>query len=177
MDSARLTLREIECEALSKLLEAARFLEMDVGTPTELLQRATGQLYDLYVQLESTFNELKHAKDQLDEEKLNKVALDSLKAIIATFSHYLNNAAATISGRTQLLDLALQKGNISDPQGMLGKSLPVYDKGVEQILSVIDKLKKITIFKTAIYHDNTRIIDFEKELREFDAATTKITHE
>lgn len=167
-------LKDIECDALSKLLVAARFLEMDVGTPVELLQRSTTQLYGLYVQLEDMYRQLQETKDKLDEEKLNKVAFESLQAIIATFSHYLNNAAATISGRTQLLDLALKKGDLEDHSGILTKSLPVYDKAIDQILSVIDKLKRVTIFKTAIYHDNTRIIDFEKELRQFDEATSKI---
>lgn len=167
-------LKEIEYEALSKLLVTARFLEMDVGTPVELLQRSTAQLYELYVQMEDMYKQLQVTKDQLDEEKLNKVALESLQAIIATFSHYLNNAAATISGRTQLLELAHKRGDLSDPTGILTKSLPVYGKAIDQILSVIDKLKKVTIFKTAIYHDNTRIIDFEKELRQFDEVTAKM---
>jgi putative nucleotidyltransferase with HDIG domain len=168
-------LKEIEYEALSKLLVTAKFLEMDVGTPVELLQRSTAQLYELYARMEDMYKQLRETKDQLDEEKLNKVALESLQAIIATFSHYLNNAVATISGRTQLLELAHRKGDLSDPTGILTKSLPVYGKAIDQILSVIDKLKKVTIFKTAIYHDNTRIIDFEKELRQFDEATAKIS--
>jgi putative nucleotidyltransferase with HDIG domain len=167
-------LKEIEYESLSKLLVTAQFLDMDVGTPVELLQRSTAQLYELYAQMEDMYKQLQATKDQLDEEKLNKVALESLQAIIATFSHYLNNAAATISGRTQLLELAHKKGDLSDPTGILTKSLPVYGKAIDQILSVIDKLKKVTIFKTAIYHDNTRIIDFEKELRQFDEVTAKM---
>jgi putative nucleotidyltransferase with HDIG domain len=168
-------LKEIECDALSKLVTTAQFLEMDVGTPVELLQQSTSQLYGLYVQMEGMYRQLQETKDKLDEEKLNKVAFESLQAIIATFSHYLNNSAATISGRTQLLELALKKGDLVDTTGILAKSLPVYGKAIDQILSVIDKLKKVTIFKTAIYHDNTRIIDFEKELRQFDEVAQKIT--
>lgn len=101
----------------------------------------------------------------LDEEKLNKVALESLQAIIATFSHYLNNAVASISGRTQLLELALRDGRLEDTDAIISKSIQVYERNAEQITSVIDKLKKITVFKTAIYHDHTKIIDFEKEAR------------
>jgi HD-like signal output (HDOD) protein len=168
-------LKEIEYEALSKLLATAQFLDMDVGTPVELLQRSTAQLYDLYVQMEDMYKQLQVTKDELDEEKLNKVALESLQAIIATFSHYLNNAVATISGRTQLLELAHKKGDLSDPTGILTKSLPVYGKAIDQILSVVDKLKKVTVFKTSIYHDNTRIIDFEKELRQIDEVTAKMS--
>lgn len=167
-------LKEIEYEALSQLLTTAQFLDMDVGTPVELLQRSTTQLYNLYVQMEEMYKQLQATKDQLDEEKLSKVALESLQAIVATFSHYLNNSVATISGRTQLLELAFRKGELGDPTGILARSLPVYGKAIDQILSVVDKLKKVTIFKTAIYHDNTRIIDFEKDIRQFEDAPAKV---
>jgi two-component system cell cycle response regulator len=167
-------LKEIEYEALSQLLSTAQFLDMDVGTPVELLQRSTTQLYNLYVQMEEMYEQLQATKDQLDEEKLSKVALESLQAIVATFSHYLNNSAATISGRTQLLELAFRKGELGDPTGILARSLPVYGKAIDQILSVVDKLKKITVFKTTIYHDNTRIIDFEKDIRQFEDAPAKV---
>lgn len=169
-------LKQIEYEALGKLLEAAQFLDMDVGSPLELLQESTAKLYDLYVYTENMYNELKQAKEKLDERRLNKVALESLQAIVATFSHYLNNAVATISGRTQLLDLALKNETIKDQGGVLTKSLPVYEKSCEQILSVIEKLKKVTVFKTAIYHDNTRIIDFEKELNQIKEDISQLTH-
>ncbi len=158
-------LKEIEYAALSEMMERSQHLEIDVGNPSELLQRATHQLYNLYSFTEGLYHDLVETKAQLDEEKLNKVALESLQAIVATFSHYLNNAIASVSGRTQLLEMALNSGRIEDGEGLLRKSLEVYDRNVEQISSVIEKLKSVKIFKTAIYHENTKIIDFEKEAR------------
>ncbi len=158
-------LKEIEYAALSRLLEASQHLDVDVGTPMELLQKATNQLYHLYTYADQLYQELVQTKEKLDEEKIHRVALESLQAIVATFSHYLNNAVASISGRTQLLELAMRNGQVDDPDGILAKSLVVYDKSADQITSVIDKLKHVTVFKTAIYHDNTKIIDFEKEAR------------
>ncbi len=157
--------KEIEYAALSRLLEASQYLDVDVGSPTELLQRATSSLYQLYSYTDRLYAELVETKEKLDEEKLQRVALESLQAIIATFSHYLNNAVASISGRTQLLELARRSGQVDDPDGVLSKALGVYEKAADQITGVIDKLKRVTVFKTAIYHDNTRIIDFEKEAR------------
>lgn len=165
LDLSANDLKEIEYAALSRLLETSQYLDVDVGTPSELLQQATNQLYSLYSYTEQLYHELIQTREQLDEEKLQRVALESLQAIVATFSHYLNNAVASISGRTQLLEMSLNNGQVDDPDGVLGKSLAVYEKGADQITAVIDKLKKVTVFKTAIYHDNTKIIDFEKEAR------------
>lgn len=158
-------LKEIEYSGLSIMMERSQFLEIDVGSPSELLQRATFQLYNLFSYTEGLYRELAQTRAQLDEERLNKVALESLQAIVATFSHYLNNAIASVSGRTQLLELALKSGRIDDPEGLIKKSIDVYDRNVEQISSVIEKLKGVKIFKTAIYYDDTKIIDFEKEAR------------
>ncbi len=165
LDLATADLKEIEYSGLSRLLESSQYLDVDVGTTAELLQQATNQLYSLYSFTEQLYRELMQTKEQLDEEKLHRVALESLHAIVATFSHYLNNAVASISGRTQLLEMSMNNGQVDDPDGVLAKSLVVYEKGAEQITAVIDKLKKVTVFKTAIYHDNTKIIDFEKEAR------------
>ena len=121
LDLATADLKEIEYSGLSRLLESSQYLDVDVGTTAELLQQATNQLYSLYSFTEQLYRELMQTKEQLDEEKLHRVALESLHAIVATFSHYLNNAVASISGRTQLLEMSMNNGQVDDPDGVLAK--------------------------------------------------------
>jgi HD-like signal output (HDOD) protein len=94
-------LKQIVVNALSAFLRSSTYMDIEVGSPVTLLEQAAGRLYDLYSGLEQQFVELKETRQKLREEQLQRVAFESLQAIIATFSHYLNNAAATISGRTQ----------------------------------------------------------------------------
>lgn len=158
-------LKEIEIESISAFMNAAGYLEIEVGAPEILLRKATEHLYELYCVAEDNYEELRRTREQLKEEQLNQAALESLQAIVATFSHYLNNAVATISGRTQLLELALKEQELEDHTGIIAKSINVYQKSSEQIIAVIDKLKKINVYRTAIYHDDTKIIDLDSAPR------------
>ncbi len=155
-------LKQIVVDALLAFLRSSTYMDIEVGSPVTLLEQAAGRLYDLYAGLETQFVELKETREKLREEQLQRVAFDSLQAIVATFSHYLNNAAATISGRTQLLELALQKNEIDDKTGIIVKSLTAYAKSADQIVSVISSLKNLTVYETSVYHADTKIIDLAK---------------
>ena len=155
-------LKQVVVDALSGFLRSSTYMDIEVGSPIALLEQAVAQLYDLYSGMERQFLELKETRQRLHEEQLQEVAFDSLQAIVATFSHYLNNAAATISGRTQLLELALQKNEIDDKTGVIAKSLTAYSKSADQIVSVISSLKNLTVYETSVYHADTRIIDLAK---------------
>jgi putative nucleotidyltransferase with HDIG domain len=168
-------LKKIVVDALSAFLEATSYLEIPVGEVSELLQQATDHLHELYCTAEDNYLELKQSRLRLEQEQLNRAALESLQAIIATFSHYLNNAAATISGRTQLLELALKQGEVDDSTGVVTKSIEVYHKSADQIVDVISKLKKLTVVETSIYHANTKIIDLANAWRKPETADADVT--
>jgi putative nucleotidyltransferase with HDIG domain len=154
-------LKDVEVESISSFMRTASYLEFEVGSTEILLQKATEHLYELYCVAEDNYGQLRKARNRLQEDQLNRAALESLQAIVATFSHYLNNAVATISGRTQLLELALKDKDVEDRTGIVAKSIGVYQKSSEQIIAVIEKLKKINVYRTAIYHDDTKIIDLD----------------
>ena len=147
-------LKQIELTALTTFLKAAE------------------HLYELYAIADNNYQELKQARQKLKEEQLNRAAVESLQAIVATFSPYLNNATAAISGRTQLLELALRDGDIHDKNETIARALEVFERSCEQIVSVIHKLKNINVFKTSIYHDSTKIIDLDKSEARREAELT-----
>jgi hypothetical protein len=97
---------------------------------------------------------------------MEKAALESLKTIAATFNHYINNAAATILGRAQLVQVKLERGEIIDARGDAGQAMELIIGGVDTICSVVKELKQLTVFETTVYHDDTYILDIEKKLKE-----------
>lgn len=159
-------LKQIVVDSLSSFLRTSTYMDIEVGSPLVLLEQAATQLYDLYTGLEQQFHELKETRDKLHEEQLRLAAYESLQAIVATFSHYLNNAAATISGRTQLLELALENNEIDDKTGVVAKSVAAYNKSSDQIVSVIASLKNLNVVETTVYHADTKIIDLAKGQRQ-----------
>jgi signal transduction histidine kinase len=97
---------------------------------------------------------------------MKKAALESLKAIATTFSHYINNATAAILGRAQLMELAITKGEIVDQKGIAALSAGTIVDAVETISTILEELKKMTAFETTLYHDDTYILDVESKIRE-----------
>jgi len=91
--------------------------------------------------------------------------LSTISTITATFNHYINNAAATILGRAQLIEFGLNKGEIVDNKGSLEKSISVISNGVNTITAFMDELKNLAEPNTIVYHDDTYIIDLEERIK------------
>jgi len=166
---------KIEEYHLNQTLDEAKFLEIDVGSQSDILIEANRMLYNQYLTVENLLWENHQMQELLVRAKMDKAALDTLKTITATFHHYINNAVATILGRAQLLEVALQKGDVADSGGVAAMSMQVIINGVATIRSVMEELTKLTTFKTTVYHDDTHIIDIENKLKEKLRAIEKVS--
>ena len=63
---------------------------------------------------------------------------------MATLSHYLNNAAMAIYGRSQMLRIQLRKGERESLLDKLPSGLNVIDTGVKKIVAVLAEMKEIS---------------------------------
>ena len=104
-------------------------------------------------------------------EKATRAILD---AICATFSHYLNNATTTILGHAELVQMAVQRGLVSDPDGRLVESMRRVESAVINISAVLTEMKQLTHFDIVSYHDRARILNIEEGVRRrVDAMRTR----
>ena len=157
---------EIQERTLTQLLKESEFLEIKIGSLTDLLGAANALIYRQYLFVESILRENRKMQAQIARDQVKKAALDSLKTITATLSHYINNASATILGRAQLVELAIKKGNVSDSEHVAANSMDIIIRSVEMISLVLEELKKLSSFDTTHYHDETDILDIEDHLKE-----------
>ncbi|MBU1318153.1 MAG: HDOD domain-containing protein [candidate division Zixibacteria bacterium] len=158
-------LTEIEKKAVTNFMETASFLEIDVGTPLELAQRANELMNDMFGQLELLYRQLSEHHERLPIDKIDTIATDVMYTVVATFSHYFNNACATILGRSQLVELALDKGEVSDSASeILRRSIGVIQSGVESISNVLSVMRSVESFQTVQYHESAKIIDLKEQL-------------
>ncbi|UCD63887.1 MAG: HDOD domain-containing protein [Candidatus Zixiibacteriota bacterium] len=158
-------LKPIEEQLMSHTVEQARFLEIDIGSTEEILVEANLMLYHHYNAAENLLKENNQMHREITQTQMEKAALESLKTITATFNHYINNAAATILGRAQLIELGMKRGEIVDSQNKTTHALDVIINGVNTIQLVLEELKNLESYETAVYHDETRIIDIENRVR------------
>lgn len=158
-------IKEIEKEMMSRTVNEAEFLGIEIGSDHDLLVEANQLVYQHYLAVENLLLERSEMQKEINRAKMEKAALETLKTISATFNHYINNAAATILGRAQLLELKLESGEIIDNSSTAKQAMKTIINGVQTISAVLSELKKLSEFNTIVYHDDTYIIDIEKKIK------------
>jgi signal transduction histidine kinase len=166
-------LSEIEPLIVPRFLESASFLEVDVGSPVDLLTEANTRIFDLYREVEDLLNSIKTETDFEQRLEFDRLAVEILHTVVATFSHYFNNACASILGRSQLIEMALKKGDLNDHNNVLNNSLIAIQNGVNSITGTLQELKQVKSFKTTLYHEKTLIIDLEDSLKKYKPVPDK----
>lgn len=131
---------------------------------TDMLLQAHTQITTLCQSCEDRLKEKFRNISRKNEEDRKKAELESLRIILATFSHYINNATTSIMGRSQLIDFAIKRGEIKDESGKISSSMKIIQQGVENITSVLNGLKKLDSFRTIKYHERSNIIDLQDKI-------------
>jgi len=93
------------------------------------------------------------------EHEKQKVALDTLKQLMVTMSHYLLNANMIIGGKVRHCRKATSDGDIL-------AALDVVEENGRKIDAVISALRKVTEIKTAYYTTDGRVemLDIAQEI-------------
>ncbi len=156
---------DILSSQLDEVIETAKYLDIDIGSPVELLGSANEMLYNLYMNIDNLLREQSAIKEKLIEEEKRKSSIRSMRILLATLSHYINNATAAILGRAQLLELSIAKGDLIDTNGSGEISLKIIQRSVDSITAVLSELKVLENFDTVRYFENSMILDIEGKLR------------
>ncbi|RKX28264.1 MAG: hypothetical protein DRP47_04770 [Candidatus Zixiibacteriota bacterium] len=151
---------------LRQTTEEAEFLDIDIGSVSELLSEANQILFSQYLTLDKLLRENRTMQRQIAQARIEAAALETLKAITATFNHYINNAIGTILGRAQLVQTDITGGRLIDSDDNAMRSMDVIIKGVNTIRSVMNELLELSSFDTTVYYEDTLIIDIEKKIEE-----------
>lgn len=101
--------------------------------------------------------------------------LRSKNIAIATLSHYLNNVATAISGRVQLMQLALQRQQISDKSGKMTASLRVIEQSILKLLAVLAELKSLSHFDDQDFYNDSDALNIDERIKERLAALGRST--
>ncbi len=154
----------VSAKLLSEIANAAEFLSIDIGDPMAIIQRANSQLFESYATIESLFKERQDLSRRIIEEEHRIGAMRSRDIAIATLSHYINNAATIISGRTQLLEMMVKSDKLQDPEGKLGETLTVIDTSLMKIMAVLTELKALGNLENVEFYNDSDAINIDKNI-------------
>lgn len=158
-------LNVIESQLLSRTVAEASYLEIEIGRPEEILSEANKIMFEQYLTVENLLRENRKMQNQIAKDQIKNASLESLRTIAVTFNHYINNATAIILGRAQLVEAGIINKQIPDSTGQLQMAMNVIVSAVDTIGMVMDELQHLSSFETTVYHDKTRIIDIEQQVR------------
>ncbi len=156
---------KILAEVQDRVITIASFLDIDISDPLTLLTKANTELGKLYELYEKAIIENEKLNAKILEQEKNRAALDALETVLATFSHFINNATTAIIGRAQIIDHFLKKQKISDPGGKIAESVRIISESVDLISAVLEEAKELPEFKTISYYGRSRILDIEKKVK------------
>ena len=156
---------ELSFRLATEMMKASDFLGIDIGDPMKIMQRANRELFESYCTIESLFRERQELSQRVLEEERRVGMMRSKNIAIATLSHYINNAATIISGRTQLLQLTLESGEIVDKSGKLNGALSVIDTSLCKIMAVLSELKDLTSLDTGKFYNDSDALNIDENVR------------
>jgi putative nucleotidyltransferase with HDIG domain len=144
--------------AVEALHEMGGILRVDIGSELDILRNANQCLRESYSELEQLLLETPVASR---EELIHQV----LDAICATFSHYINNATTTIMGHSELVEMAVRRGQFEDPDGRLVESMRMIENAVVNISAVLTEMKLLGKFEVVPYHDRAQILNIDEKVK------------
>lgn len=158
-------LQEVDSWVTANLISIAGYLDIDIGSPVEVLIEANDHLFRLFLEVEGLLlNRRESVRDEVDRER-DKIAAEVMRVVSATFSHYINNATTTIMGHAQLVEMALHKGQIGDVEGRVATAMKAIQNSVVNITAILDELKSIPAYSVVSYHERSNILDVDTQIR------------
>ena len=152
---------EISFSLLPRAIKMAEYLGVDIGDINEMLTKANEEIWKSYLTIENLFKERTELSQKLLKEERAKGAEELKNITMATLSHYLNNAVMIIYGRSQLLRMLRNKGDIQKLTKGMDGYLDVMDNAVRKIVAVIEEMKEISPLDATKYNKMTKALDLD----------------
>ena len=118
----------------------------------------------MYLTVENLFKERQELSRKLLLEERAKGAIESKNIAMATLSHYLNNAAMAISGRSQILRMRVKKGESDGIVKDLPASLDVVDRSIKKIVAVLAEIGEISPIDEVEFLSTSKAMNIDDRL-------------
>jgi len=128
--------------------------------------------------VENLFKERQDLSRKLLKEERARGAMESKNIAIATLSHYLNNAAMAIYGRSQLMRMLHGKGDTEKIMKNFEGNLDVIDRSIKKITAVVQEIKDISPIDKVEFYNMSQALNIddriEKRLNEMESESSLV---
>jgi putative nucleotidyltransferase with HDIG domain len=155
---------EISTSLLSRTVEVAEYLGVDIGNVEDILVQANQEIWRSYLTMENLFKERQELSASLLKEERAKGAAEAKAIAMATLSHYLNNATMAIYGRSQLIRMMLKKGSHERLIEKLPNDLEILDHSIAKIVAVLEEMREISPIDENQFYNLSRGLNIDDKL-------------
>lgn len=157
---------EISASVMSEVVKIAEFMGLNIGDIDDMLIRANKEIWRTYLIVENLFRQRQELSSKLLHEERAKGAIESKNIAMATLSHYVNNAAMAIYGRTQLLSKQLREGQNERLLGGLEDSIKVMEHSILKITAVLAEIKEISPIDDIEFYDMSQAMKVDDRIEQ-----------
>lgn len=155
---------EISASIMSEVVKIAEFMGLNVGNIDDMLIQANKEIWRTYLVVENLFRQRHELSAKLLHEERATGAMESKNIAMATLSHYVNNAAMAIYGRTQLISKQLKEGQSDKVLESLEKSIKVMERSILKISAVLAEIKEISPIDDIEFYDMSQAMKVDDRI-------------
>jgi putative nucleotidyltransferase with HDIG domain len=155
----------VSVSLMSSTISVAEYLGVDIGNIEEMLTRANQEIWRTYLMIENLFKERQELSQKLLQQERARGAYESKTIAMATLSHYLNNAAMAISGRSQILRMYLNKDNEELLLKQLPTGLDIIDNSIKKIVAVLAEMSEISPIDEVEFLSTSRAMNMDDRIK------------
>ena len=159
-------LMSIEKRLFAHTIQESKYLEIDVGSPEEILTEANRLLFEQYSAVESLLDENRRIQKQVAGEQVKTGFLESLRSATSVFTEYINQTTSSVLRKAQEVRDGIKRGTISDPDGVVDQSVEMITRQMQAVLSVMTEVKRLTETESALYYDQNYAEKVESRIKQ-----------
>ena len=163
----------VSASLLSSTISVAEYLGVDIGNIEEMLSRANKEIWRTYLMIENLFRERQEMNERLLQQERARGAYESKTIAMATLSHYLNNAAMAIYGRSQVLRMQMKKKTPAELLEKLPESLDIVDRSIRKMVAVLAEISEISPIDKVEFLNTSRAMNIDDRIEKRMATLEK----
>ncbi len=159
--------KDFQVHIVETLLKESSFLDIKIGSSTELLEALNSVLLKKYIQLEKLLRDFDERQEQIAKQKMVEQKVEWLKIITNTLFHYINNTTAQILSESEKINHILQEKKGEDfipPNKAVFDSTEIIKNSVQRISIILDSIKQSEL-KTKKYSNGIEMLDIEEKIK------------
>jgi HD-like signal output (HDOD) protein len=157
-------LDDIAGTVIREALNFAQSINIEVDNYETILARANQEIFSIYLSIQKLFRERQELTGKILEEERVRGVLEAKAVAISTLSHYVNNATMAIWGNSQLLRMAIKKGDIDYITSSLPRILDTVDDASRKIIAVLEEISEMNILDGAEFYSQSKILNIDERI-------------